>query len=285
MSLKDRAMEVFLHAVRKGAARTMDLPPEPKTHACFAVTVTKNEELTPYLRRITITAPEIAQLTPEADEYFGFILPPKGAELHLPDASSINVRAELNAIPEEVRPDLRWYTIRHHRPESAEIDVDILVHGRTGPGTIFALDAQPGDTVGYRTLSATWHLVDGERLIVADPTAAPAARRILEVLDGAERARTHLIVATPDDEHLEPGFLEAAEGLATFSIVRADVNTQAEMVVEELTRRGPWELNHAWVCGEAQLAKQVRRFLVREWKMEKTSILFSGYWRVGAARA
>ena len=44
------------------------------------------------------------------------------------------------------------------------------------------------------------------------------------------------------------------------------------------------DLDYAWVCGESGLATSLRRHLVQEVGMDKRSITFSGYWKLGAAR-
>ena len=44
------------------------------------------------------------------------------------------------------------------------------------------------------------------------------------------------------------------------------------------------DLDYAWLCGESGLATSLRRHLVQEVGMDKRSITFSGYWKLGAAR-
>ena len=66
----------------------------------------------------------------------------------MPADDRINVRSSLRAMPEDTRPDLRWYTVRAHRPEVAEIDVDFVVHGDAGPGTRCAIE--PSMTISVR---------------------------------------------------------------------------------------------------------------------------------------
>ena len=68
----------------------------------------------------------------------------------MPNADKVNVRTAVAQIPEAQRPEMRWYTVRALRPEAAEIDVDIVVHGDSGPGSAWALRAAPGDRVGFR---------------------------------------------------------------------------------------------------------------------------------------
>ncbi|MCE7010379.1 siderophore-interacting protein [Kibdelosporangium philippinense] len=45
----------------------------------------------------------------------------------------------------------------------------------------------------------------------------------------------------------------------------------------------PDELDYTWVAGESGLATGVRRFLVQERKIPKSTVTFLGYWRHGKA--
>lgn len=48
---------------------------------------------------------------------------------------------------------MRAYTLRDARPDAGEVDIDFVIHGdeggEHGPAAQFALDAQPGDRVGF----------------------------------------------------------------------------------------------------------------------------------------
>src|SRR5829696_1022227 len=63
---------------------------------------------------------------------------------------------------ELVLPELGWrfppgkreqhwrnYTVRAHRPERAEIDIDFFLHGDLGRASAWAARAEPGDQVGF----------------------------------------------------------------------------------------------------------------------------------------
>jgi NADPH-dependent ferric siderophore reductase len=41
-------------------------------------------------------------------------------------------------LPDDVRPAMRTYTIRDFRPAALELDVDIVLHGDIGPGSVWA---------------------------------------------------------------------------------------------------------------------------------------------------
>lgn len=245
--------------------------------------VTTVVDVSPRVRRITLSAPEFASLQRTgADEFFGLLMPPPGRELVLPTSRDENIRATIAAMPADVRPSLRWYTVRNHRPDMAEVDVDIVIH-QGGPGGAFLQGARPGTVVGYREGCGDWVSPTHAAtiLLVADETALPAIGAIADDLRRTcTDCRNILAVAeVPDAEHAAP--LDApfpvqwlfrgtdAPGSLALPTVRAlDLPT----------------LDHAWICGEQGLAAGIRRHLVQERGMARSDILFSGYWRLGASR-
>lgn len=101
----------------------------------FTMTVRAVVDLNPHLRRITFHAGEFGDFQCAGpDECFGLLFPPAGqTEVTMPSADRINIRQAIRHLPEHLRPDMRWYTIRAHRGHDQEIDVDIVVHGDEGP--------------------------------------------------------------------------------------------------------------------------------------------------------
>ncbi len=122
----------------------------------FVMTVTAVTELSEHMRRITFHAPELASFEVTGpDEYFGLLMA-TGRELVMPADDRINVRSSLRAMPEDTRPDLRWYTVRAHRPDVAEIEVDFVVHGDAGPGTRWAAARSRGQSGFGPAVPANW---------------------------------------------------------------------------------------------------------------------------------
>lgn len=237
----------------------------------FVMTVTAVTELSARMRRITFHAPEFSSFAITGpDEYFGLLMA-SDRELVMPADDRVNVRTSLRAMPEDVRPDLRWYTVRAHRPDPAEIDVDFVVHGDAGPGTRWTRRAAAGDKAGFRAGGSAYRPVDGTILLVADETALPALAAILEV----ESRPVHVFVEVPDESYRVPLDAQwvyrgsAAPGSAVVEAIRAaDLST----------------VDYGWACGESGLATGVRRHLVKDRGVDRKAIMFSGYWRVGAAR-
>ena len=282
--LKDR---VVLGAARAYARRTMADYAERPEESQFEVTVARVVDLNPVMRRITLTAPEFAEyrlLGP--DEYFGLLMPGADGRLHLPDPERTNVRAAISEMDESEQPGLRWYTVRELRRDTAELDVDIVTHGDSGPGSAWATAAQVGDRAAFRSGGALYSSFDEARqLIVADETAAPALLAILE-----ERDRGGLPgLGEGIDAHLEVPSAEVLDGLDVPAAVTVHVRGAGDpgsAVVPAIVAdpASTCDLDYAWVCGESGLATSLRRHLVQEVGMDKRSITFSGYWKLGAAR-
>lgn len=241
----------------------------------FTMTVADTVDLSPHVRRIAFRADEFADHTLTGpDEYFGLLMPPAGSrQPTMPSADRINVRQAIRKLPADQRPDLRWYTIRRLRPADREIDVDFVLHGDAGPGTRWASRAEPGQVVGFRAGNGTYRPTQpGRRLLAADETALPALSAILDH-DGAGDLAAY--VEVPDETYevdLPVTWLHRgaeAPGTALLPAIAA-ANTD--------------DLGYAWLCGESAIATGLRRHLVRDRGVDRRRIMFSGYWKVGAAR-
>lgn len=244
----------------------------------FPATVTAVVDLTPHMRRLTLTAPEFADYAPNGpDEYLGLMMPRDDSrDLRLPADDADNIRAAVAGLPEEDRPDLRWYTLRAHRPEAREIDVDFVVHGDEGPGTRFARRAAVGSRLGVRECTALYapEADARTRVIVGDETAIPAIARILEV-GGDAGARVFIEVG--DNADRQP------LGDAVTWVSRGEDRPGSRLIDAVQRAELPTRIDYAWVCGERLAVQEIRRLLVQR-GVPKGRITFSGYWRLGEAR-
>jgi len=268
-----------LSVVTKAASLVMAMPAQRDFFAQFTMTVRAVRELSPVLRRITFHAAEFAdfELT-GVDESFGLLMPPPGRELAMPDVSKVNVRLALRRLPDEDRPDLRWYTIRAVRPAEREIDADFVLHGDAGPGSRWASAAVPGDVVGFRAGTATFcPPADAEScLLVADETALPALSAILEAGGGAGAS---VFVELPDERYRGP--LDTDTPVTWLYRGTDEPGSQVLPAVRDADLS---TVDYAWLCGESSIATGVRRHLVRERGVDRRRVLFSGYWRLGRER-
>lgn len=274
-------------AVRAAYARSMAMPLDRAEHRCVPGTVVAVEQVAPWLRRLTVSVPDLRGyevLGP--DEYVGLVMPLPGIEL--PDLSSVDgphPRPALCDLPEDEQPGVRWYTVRSWRPETGELEVEVVLHPEgqveEGPGATWVRRAQPGDPVAVQTGTASYHPPAEARvqLLAGDETAYPALAGIIEASRGTDR-ELHVYL-----EQAEPG---AVPGLPTpergaLTVVptgdRPGVALAAAVAGADLPA-----LDYGWACGEQQLAATVRKHLVGERGLARTSVYFSAYWILGRPR-
>lgn len=279
MTVLDR---VAMKAATTYARLTMASPIYREGDAQFEMTVAAVSDLGGGMRRITFVADELGAFRlVGADEYFGLLMPRAGAALTLPDGTRENVRAAIADMPESERPDLRWYTIRAHHAFNRTIDVDVVTHGDSGPGSAWACAAQVGDRVGFRSGGALFrgHECDGPMVLVADETALPALAAILDAHpEVVARATIHVEVA---DRAV----------LAAYAFGGADVHVHdrtdgvpGSAVLPALRAADLGDIAYAWLCGESGMVTEGRRQLVRHAGADRRHVLFSGYWKLGQQR-
>src|SRR5689334_15990643 len=101
--------------------------------------VTAVRPVTPRMVRATFAAESFREVPPGApDQYVKVFFPlPGQEEPRLPETGSdvMSWYRTYLAMPDDVRPPMRTYTVRAHRHEAAEIDVDFALHGDTGPAS------------------------------------------------------------------------------------------------------------------------------------------------------
>ena len=278
------AERAFLNVAHAAYGRMMAMPKRRDFYRVLPARVTRVKDVAPRVRRLTISGPALADYTLlGADEYLGLVMAPAGRTLKLPAGTKLDIRREIASMPDAVRPAVRWYTVREHRPEQHEIDLDIVIH-EEGPGGAFLARVQPGEAVGVREGTGGYRgLGDGERqLIVADETAFPALSAIADLVRAkvGETDRIEAIVEAPSEAFLAPVD-------APFPITRAwrGEGTPGSAVMPLVEERSvPSDLAYAWTCGEQRLATGVRRHLVKTRGVDRRRVTFSGYWRLGAAR-
>ncbi|MBM6403404.1 siderophore-interacting protein [Phycicoccus sp. CSK15P-2] len=261
-------------------------PPLQDDPVLLPATVTDVHDLGGGMRRVVIEGPGLAELHPRGpDEYVGLVMPRPGRPLVLPDPVDPDVRAAVARMDASVRPDLRWYTIRAHDRAAARIDVDIVTHGDSGPGSAWTVRARPGDRVGVRTAGALYRgtEVPGRQVLVADETAVPSVAAVLDSLGGAAAAEQRGV-----EVHVEvadPVVLDAYD-LGHAHVHVRDGSRPGGVVVPALDRhlaRGGAPVAYGWACGEAALAAGARSALVRH-GTDRRMVFYCGYWKLGRPR-
>jgi NADPH-dependent ferric siderophore reductase len=211
--------------------------------------------------RATALTSRMRQVTVRSDALVGLGLrPAQDVELLLREESGRRVK--------------RRYTIRTHRPDSGEIDLDVHLHG-VGPGATWGATAAAGDPVEFQgprgKLSirpAAWHLLCG------DESALPAIAAIAESLPAGEPAIAIVEITDAEDE--------------------LPVNAQTQWVHRGERRPGDPELlaaaaselalppgaGAAYLMGETRSMVAVRAVLEAR-GLDHDAIFVKGYWNIG----
>lgn len=279
-----KALRVRDKLIRAAFSRTMSMPMDREAHQLFSVTVTSVRQLSPSMRRLTVSAPELVDYRPLGpDEYFGLVMPPSGHGLpELPqDPDRATPRGLFTGLPVEERPQVRWYTVRAHRPQLGEVGVDIVTHGDAGPGSSWALRVEVGSVAGFQTGTAAYRTqgASGPQVIAGDETAVPAISRILEEVPADVEAHVFLEVPTIGDVPDLP-----SPAGATITVVERGGEAPGSALVPAVAAADLPIPTTSWLAGEQKAVAGVRRHLVGTLGAEKRSVYHCAYWVLGRAR-
>lgn len=270
---------------------------KPATRELVRARVLTSKRISPSFVRVTIGGERLSSIAPMGfDQWFRMLFPDTGqSELHLPaadDDAENEWWPRLQAMPDNIRPLLRNYTIRRHRAagagrfgDTAEIDIDFASHGDLGPASLWADTVRPGDEVGvldegiiYQpSPDAQW------QLLVGDESALPALAGILDSMEFDLPVEVFVEVAHPDDVTAQD--LRTGPGVRVHPILRPEWEARPGAAVTAAVRAAvlPDGPGYAFVAGESGLVTGVRRHLVRDRGRPKSSVTFTGFWSYGAA--
>ncbi|WP_410656192.1 siderophore-interacting protein [Amycolatopsis sp. lyj-112] len=238
--------------------------------------------LTPHMSRVTFSGASLEDLAP--DQYVKVFFPQPGqSEPALPaplagDEVLSWYRTYL-AMPDDVRPPMRTYTVRSVRQPAREIDVDFVLHGDDGPASAWASRAAEGDRVAFLGPHGLYNVPEGTtwQLLIGDETAIPAIGAIVEALPAGTRALVYIEISDREDRQV----FETQGTVELHWVVRGSAGV-GEAVLEAVRKADlPGGTPYAWISGEANMVKLARRHLVRERGIDKRAICFTGYWRQG----
>ncbi|WP_305785499.1 siderophore-interacting protein [Symbioplanes lichenis] len=290
----------------------------------FMTEVRRVRRLSPSFVRVTLTGPGVDRFADNGyDQRIKLIPPLPGAGLaHVPTGPEWYT--EWRALPDELRNPIRTYTIRAVRPAAHEIDIDMVLHGATGPASAWAETAAPGAqmcVLGPNADFAGEHggidfrppAHTGCLLLGGDETAVPAIASILERL--APDAKGEALLEVPESGDLldlvaPPGVRVtwlprngAAQGDKLIPAVRRatrgffgerpagpageleDIDVDHDLLWEVPEPLTDTSSFYAWLAGEAAVIRTLRRHLVAECGVDRRSVAFMGYWRAGKAEA
>lgn len=234
----------------------------------------------PSLVRVTVAGEALHGFRAEgADQWLRIFLPPEGqAEPVFP--TTAQWWPETCAIPESIRPIVRNYTVRRARPGDGELDIDIVLHGDTGPGTRWARQASVGDRIGVLDQSTTYAAPPDApwRLLIGDESALPAIGSILDGLPAGTPAVAFVEVPRPQD--IQP--LDSAADVTVHWLPRRPherVGSRILAALPEATLAAGSP--YVFLAGEQRLVRNARRHLVGARGYPRAAVCFTSYWRLG----
>ncbi|MDE9364532.1 siderophore-interacting protein [Luteipulveratus sp. YIM 133132] len=296
-------------------------PTAVRPFAMFRVQVSRVTRISPRLVRLTFTGPDLHDLADIGyDQRIKLVL-----------ASATGTLADMptgddwfglwRLMDTDRRPVIRTYTVRAVRSELAEVDVDMVDHGDTGPASAFAGTARPGDEVLLYGPHAAYLGEPGgmefrtdlagvtDQLIVGDESAVPAVASILERLPEHARGLACLEVGAAEDVldlRTPPGVTltwcirgpergerqrEAVRAWLDDHAVVGASHSGTSTVVADGEDSAYWEVTtdrgadvpplSAWIAGESSVVRAMRRLLVGEYDVPRSAVAFMGYWREG----
>lgn len=239
----------------------------------YAPVVDRSIRLTPSLVRIILTGPDLTAFPmPDAtDTYINLAFAPADA----PYGTVFDPKQVREDYPRELQPARRRYTIRSWDPAKLELAVDFVTHGTEGVAGPWADTAQPGEVLifegpasGYRPRpDAEWYLMIG------DESALPAIAASAEVLPAGKPLQALLLCDGPADELP----IDTDADLDLRWLHRNGSGT--ELVDELRTVDFPSTDVCAFVHGEAQEIRAIRKHLLSERELTRQNMSCSPYWR------
>ncbi len=238
-------------------------------------TVVKTQRITPAMQRVTLSGDSIVEF-PQAHEsaHIKLWFAPLGEQ---PDFDAFKAG--------DVQYTVRTYTVRHHRPQAQEIDIDFALHGsaddaKSGVANAWAQRCQEGDQVIWAgpgpiklpTNTASWYAM------AADMTGIPAATAALESL--AEDATGWAVFEIPSPDDQQP--VNAPQGIEVIWVVNADPCQPNGELLKRIQQL-PWPNNDVGilVAGESKLVQEIRRHFIDAHDMPRKAMYTSPYWKIG----
>lgn len=251
------------------------------------LTVRDVVDVTPRMRRITVSGPQLREFSSANFSFPAFIS--TGFDDHVKIILSTDGDIE-TALPIQRAHSIDWreaphrqmrdYTPRRFDAEAGELDLDFVRHG-DGPAALWAEAATPGTELHILGPKSSLVIPDDvDWLILAgDETALPAIGRYLD--ERTDHRPVQVVVEICDNTARQTLPLRDGDTLQWIQTPE-DVPSQLARVVRELNW---WEgTAYVWAAAESSSLLPLRRWAARERGLAKTHINVTGYWHQETAR-
>ncbi len=254
----------------------MAQPGRPKRIARSAEVV-RAEWLSPSMRRVVFTGPDLVCMAelPFTDHYVKLLFAPRGAGYDWPFDTDALKATE----PVERWPVTRTYTVRSYDAARNEMAIDFVVHGDEGLAGPWAAAAEPGQQLGFFGPGGGYAPDPraDHHLLVGDEAALPAICASLDRLGPPARATVYLEI----DDETQQQEICSAPGVEVVWVPRSG-RPYGDALAETIRAAGlPSGDVQAFVHGNADMIRQLRRYLFAEQDFNRARVSMSGYWRTG----
>lgn len=239
-------------------------------------------QLTPRMRRVTLTGADVASFEGGAGLHVRLLIPPAGRDPVWPRPAPDGRTLWPTGVDALVR---RVYTVRRVDRLAGTLDIDMVVHADDhAPGSHWALTAQPGDRVGLMgpgggpPPDADWLVLAG------DETALPVIARIAEGLPAGRRVVALIEVADAAEEQPIASAAELELSWLHRDGAPAGSGDRLERALRALDWTGQDQgvlRGQVLVGCEHRAAQAIRRWLLDASGLARKNVNVSAYWRLG----
>lgn len=242
--------------------------------------VKSKEYITPSFIRVVLTGNVSIFKDAVLGDNNKVFIPPKGVDkVHMRHFD--NDTNEWILPPKEVLPFMRTYTHRAIDMEKSEITIDFVNHGKTGPGSTWALESKPGSELGVAMKLNKKELVKDSNwyLLVGDATAIPVLSVILESLPSTVKGVCIIEVHGKEDEQAL-----TTKADIEFKWMYNSTPEKGNYLIDEVKKViVPKSSKYGYVACESSSVKEIRNYLRKDLNWSADELQAYSYWKKGVA--
>lgn len=237
-------------------------------------TVVRTEQLSPHLIRVVLGGAGFTNFVDNdcTDRYVKLVVPRPGVTYPEP----FTMESVQTALPRELWPAIRTYTVRRYDPAAQELWIDFVHHGDEGIAGPWAARARPGDVIRLRGPGGAYRPdpTADHHLLAGDAAALPAIASALEAVP--ETASVTAIIEV--DERADCIELTMPPSIALRWLCRSEGSQSFAEAVRSLDL--PPGRTQAFVHGELHDTLWLKPLLLDR-GVHPDDLSLSGYWRRG----
>jgi NADPH-dependent ferric siderophore reductase len=243
------------------------------------VEVRRTERLAPSMVRVTFGGAELEGFEePAPTQHVKLIIPEPGQTAPtLPDP--VAQRGAPGA--DGRRPLMRTFTIRRYVANSAELQIDFVLHGE-GPASQWAEKARRRDLAAVAGPGGRHYTIDPQAqrfAFIGDETALPAIGTLLESMPPGSHAEVFAEVSAGSDQLEWQSLADVRVNWQYRQPSATSVSEELIAAVQSSSRIATWD--RVWVACEATTMRQIRRMLLEDLGMPADTVVTRGYWKLG----